>query len=448
LEGKQHKAVLAEVVPDMTRQILYNITTEEIPKKWYNILPDLPTPFPMHKDPDEGPSRLERLPKLLIGECLKQELSDEAWIDIPEGVRELFRQAGRPRPLFRAVRLEEKLGTPARMYYKSEFYSPTGSHKVNTALAQAYYAKEQGYERLTTETGAGQWGTALSYACAVVGLKLTVYWVRAVYKWKLDRLNFMRLYGADVHASPSPMTESGKKLYDQDPDDPGSLAIAISEGLEDAYNHDDSIYSLGSVLNHVLTQQTVIGLETLEQFKLADDYPDMMFSCLGGGSNFGGFVIPFVGERLKRNLDTKFVAAQSEVAPNLQGEYTWDFGDHAEMTPLIKVCTLGHKKRMDPIFADGLRYHAAAPIISSLRNDGLIDTVAYPKDEKYVFDRAKLFMTTEGFLPAPESSYGVCAMIDEALRCKETGEEKVLAANISGHGFMDMYGFSEVLGLS
>ncbi len=440
--------VSQEELIDLTRQIIYNIHPDEIPKQWYNILPDLPTPVPPHKDPDEGPSRLENLPKLFIGECLKQEFAEDAWIDIPEGIRELYMQAGRPRPLFRAHRLEEKLGTPARIYYKSEFYSPTGSHKVNTAIAQAYYAKEQGIERLTTETGAGQWGTALSYACAVVGLELTIYWVRAVYKWKTDRLRLMRLYGADVHASPSPMTRFGKSLYDLNPDDPGSLAIAISEGIEDAFDHENAKYTLGSVLNHVLLHQTIIGLETIEQFKLADDYPDICYSCLGGGSNFGGFVIPFVGERLKKGLDTRFFAAQSEVAPNLTGEYRWDFGDHAETTPLIMVCTLGHDIRMDPIFADGLRYHAAAPIISSLRHDGFIDTIAYPKDERYVFDRATLFMQTEGFLPAPESAYGVCAMIDEALRCKETGEEKVLAANISGHGFMDMYGYDSVLDLS
>jgi len=429
------------------RQIEYNIGVDEIPNKWYNIVPDLPHGMPPPIDPPDGPSRLKRLPEFLLGECLKQEMSPDSWIDIPEGVMELYRQAGRPRPLFRAVKLEERLKTPARLYYKSEFYSPTGSHKVNTALAQVYYAQKEGYERITTETGAGQWGTALSYACAVAGLKCTVYWVRAVHSWKKDRLNFMKLYGSDIHASPSPMTKSGKKLYDKNPNDPGSLAIAISEGIEDALEHDDAIYTLGSVLNHVLLHQTIIGQETLKQFELADDYPDVLFSCLGGGSNFGGFVIPFAGENIKKGKKTKFVACQSEVAPNLTGEYKYDFGDHAGMTPLLKMYTLGHETRMDPIFGDGLRYHGAAPLISAMRAEGMIDTVAYPKDERHVFENTRMFVQSEGFLPAPESAYGVCGAIDEAIRCKKTGEKKTIAFNISGHGFMDMYGYSKVLGL-
>ena len=429
------------------RQIQYNLGVDDIPNKWYNIGPDLPHGLPPHIDPPDGPSRLKMLPEMLLGECLKQEMSPDSWIPIDEGIMELYRQAGRPRPLFRALRLEEKLKTPAKLYYKSEFYSPTGSHKVNTALAQAFYAQKEGYERITTETGAGQWGTALAYACAVVGLKTTVYWVRAVHSWKKERLNFMRLYGADVHASPSPKTKVGKSLYDKNPNDPGSLAIAISEGLEDAIEHDNAIYTLGSVLNHVLTHQTIIGLETMKQFELADDYPDVMFSCLGGGSNFGGFIIPFAGQNIKKGRKTKFVACQSEVAPNLQGEYRYDFGDHAGMTPMLKMYTLGHEKRMDPIFGDGLRYHGAAPLISALRYEGIVDTVAYPKDERHVFENARMFMRSEGFLPAPESAYGVCGAIDEAIRCKQTGEKKTIAFNISGHGFMDMYGYTKVLGL-
>ncbi len=423
----------------------YNITLEDVPKRWYNILPDLPEPLPPHTDPETGESRLAQLPKYILGECLKQEFSEDRWIDIPEGVQDLYAQAGRPRPLFRAKLLEEKLKTPARLYYKSEFYSPTGSHKVNTALAQAYYAKKEGYERLTTETGAGQWGTALSYAAALADIECTVYWVRAVYKWKMERLNFMKLYGSTVHASPSPMTKSGKELYDQDNDHPGSLGIAISEGVEHAIEDDGAIYCLGSVLNHVLTHQTIIGLETQKQFELADDYPDMMISCLGGGSNFGGFTIPFLGEVCRGEKDIKFLAAQSEVAPNLTGEYRYDFGDHAGLTPMLKMYTVGHQASMAPIKGDGLRYHGAAPILSLLRHHGLIDTVAYPQDEKHVFERAQMFIRTEGFLPAPESAYSVCAAIDEALKCKETGEEKCIAFNISGHGFMDMHGYTEVL---
>jgi len=426
------------------RQI--QIDVDEIPRRWYNILPDLPEPLPPPKDPETGPSRVAQLPKLLIGECLRQEMSTERWIDIPEGIRDLFAQSGRPRPLFRALSLEKALGTPARLYYKSEFYSPTGSHKVNTALAQAYYARAEGYERLTTETGAGQWGTALAYAASLVGLKCTVYWVRAVYNWKMARLGFMKMLGADVHASPSPRTEFGKKLYEEDPNHPGSLGIAISEGLEDAGNDPKAVYSLGSVLNHVLMHQTIIGLETMKQFEKAGDYPDVLISCIGGGSNFGGFVLPFVGEVLTKGKKIRFLGAQSEAAPNLQGEYRYDHADHAEITPLLKMYTLGHTAKMVPIKGDGLRYHGCSPILSLLRHLGYIDTVAYPQDEKHVFKHALTFMRTEGFLPAPESAYSICCAIDEALKCKETGEQKVIAFNISGHGFMDIEGYREVLG--
>lgn len=424
-----------------------NLTVDEIPHRWYNIIPDLPEPLPPPKDPEEGASRLENLPKMMIGECLKQEMSGENWIDIPDGIRELFMQAGRPRPLFRAANLEKRLDTPARMYYKSEFFSPTGSHKVNTALAQCWYAKQEGFERVTTETGAGQWGTALSYASAVTGLKCTVFWVRSVYNWKHDRLMFMKLLGADVYASPSPMTEFGKTLYEKNPDHVGSLGIAISEGLEDSLKDPKATYSLGSVLNHVLMHQTIIGLETQKQFERFDDYPDIIISCLGGGSNFGGFALPFMGDVLKKGKKIKFIAAQSEVAPNLQGEYRYDFADYAEITPMLKMCTLGHQVDMEPIKGDGLRYHGCSPILSLLRNKGYIDTVAYPGDERRVFETAKIFMEAEGWLPAPESAYSVCCAIEEARKCKESGEKKVIAFNVSGHGFLDIPGYQKVLGL-
>lgn len=420
-----------------------NISTEDIPTSWYNILPDLPTPLP----PPKGDEQLKLLPEMMILECLKQESSPDRWIEIPDGIRQLYLQAGRPRPLFRALNLEKALGTPARLYYKSEFYSPTGSHKVNTALAQAYYAREQGCERLTTETGAGQWGTALAYATSIVGLKCTVFWVRAVYKWKHSRRNLMQIYGAKVNASPSDLTEVGKLLVKDNPDHPGSLGIAISEGLEDAKNDPKAVYSLGSVLNHVLIHQSIIGLETQLQFEMIDEYPDVMISCLGGGSNFGGFVIPFVGDVLTKGKKIQFIAAQSEAAPNLQGTYRYNFADYAKLTPQLKMYTLGHMFEMPPIRGDGLRYHGCAPIISLLRDEGYIDTVAYPVDEKYVFEKGKLFTQTEGFLPAPESAYSIACAIDEANKCKESGEEKVIAFNVSGHGFMDMVGFRKVLGL-
>ena len=409
---------------------------------------DLPEPLPPPKDPEKGESRLKNLPKMLLAECLKQEMSAERWIDIPDGAMELFAAAGRPRPLFRARNLEKRLGTPARLYYKGEFFSPTGSHKVNTALVQCYYAKKAGFKRVTTETGAGQWGTALAYAAALTGLKCTVYWVRAVHDWKADRKSFMRLLGAEVYASPSDKTEFGRSLYKDNPKHPGSLGIAISEGLEDAFkNSGDSVYCLGSVLNHVLMHQTIIGMETQKQFEVFDDYPDIVISCLGGGSNFGGFAIPFLGDVLTKGKKTKFIAAQSQSAPNLQGEYRYDFADHGEMTPLMKMYTLGHKKDMVPIRGDGLRYHGCSPILSYLRYKNYIDTVAYPADERYVFEKARMFIETEGYLPAPESAYSICCAIDEAVKCKESGEKKAIAFNISGHGFMDIPGYRDVLKL-
>ncbi|MFQ5868427.1 MAG: TrpB-like pyridoxal phosphate-dependent enzyme [Candidatus Zixiibacteriota bacterium] len=433
-------------MPKEKRQV--TLPPEEMPRKWYNILPDLPEQLPPPQDPETGESRIKALPEILLGECLKQEFLTDRWIDIPEELIQLYMQAGRPRPLFRALSLEKKLGTPARMYYKGEFFSPTGSHKVNTAIAQAFYAKEEGYERLTTETGAGQWGTALAYGASLAGLKCTVFWVRAVYNWKADRRTLMEMYGAEVNASPSDKTEVGRSLFEKNPNHNGSLGIAISEGMEDAKKDKKAIYCLGSVLNHVLTHQTIIGLETKKQFEIFDDYPDLVISCLGGGSNFGGFAIPFLHDVLKEGKKIKFIAAQSQVSPNLQGEYRYDFADYAEQTPLLKMYTLGHKVEMGPIKGDGLRYHGCSPILSLLRNKGYIDTIAYPQDEKKVFELAKVFVQTEGYLPAPESAYSIACAIEEALKCKKTGEEKVIAFNISGHGFLDMPGYREVLGLA
>ncbi len=426
--------------------VVVTLPEDERPTRWYNIQADLPEPLPPPRDPEKGPSRIKALPNLLLRECLRQENSTQRWIDIPQEIQDLYRQAGRPRPLIRARRLEKRLGTPARLYYKAEFYSPTGSHKVNTALAQAWYAKEEGYERLTTETGAGQWGTALAYAASLAGLKTTIYWVRAVHDWKTQRRQFMKLYGATVHPSPSKETAVGRALLAKDPHHPGALGIAVSEGLEDAQGDDHAIYCLGSVLNHVLLHQTIIGLETQRQFELAGEHPDVMISCLGGGSNFGGFTLPFLAEAI-HGKDIRFVAAQSAAAPNLQGEYRYDFADHAEMTPLLKMYTLGHQAEMTPVRGDGLRYHGCSPILSLLRHRGLIDTIAYPTDERHVFERARTFVQTEGFLPAPESAYSIACAIDEALKCKESGEAKVIAFNVSGHGFMDMEGYAEVLGL-
>ncbi len=420
---------------------------DDMPTSWYNILPDLPTPLPPPIDPDEGSSRLQQLGNIFTKSVLMQEGATDKYIEIPEEVRELYIQSGRPRPLMRAKRLEKELNTPAKLYYKCEFYSPTGSHKVNTAIAQAYFAKKEGFERMTTETGAGQWGTALAYACSLLGLDLTVYWVRAVSSWKDERLRLMQMYGADVYPSPSQRTTVGGELFKQNPEHPGGLGVAISEAIEDAAKDDKAVYSLGSVLNHVLLHQTIIGLETKKQMEIVDDYPDTVISCLGGGSNFGGLAIPFLRDRIKNGNDTGFIAAQSAVAPNLEGEYRYDFGDYAEQTPLLKMCTLGHREHFPPIKGDGLRYHAAAPIISALRYAGYIDAHIYPADEKYVFDRASKFVKTEGFVPATESAYSIAAAVDEAMECKESGEEKTILFNVSGHGFMDMHGFADVLNL-
>ncbi len=436
------------VKSDIPNQL--NVPVDELPRRWYNLAADLPEPLPPPKDPDEGQSRLEMLPKFLLKTMLAQENSTDRWIDIPEGIRELFIQAGRPRPLMRALRLERALKLPKtiRLYYKREDLSPTGSHKVNTALAQTYYAAKEGFEEVTTETGAGQWGSALSYAASLNQLKCRVFWVRAAYRWKPGRRTLMQLFGSKVFASPSKETEFGRKLLKQNPQHVGSLGIAISEGIEDALNREGSIYCLGSVLSHVLMHQTIIGLEAIEQFKMADDEPSLLIGCFGGGSNFGGFSLPFIGEVLKGKRECSFLAAQSEAAPNLiKGKYTYDHGDHAGLTPLLKMYSLGHDVEMPEIWAEGIRYSGAAPIMSAVRKLGLLDAIAYPVDEVYVMSQARRFVQTEGFIPAPESAYGVCAAIDKALEFKEKGEEAVIGFNVSGHGFLDMEAFAKPLKL-
>ena len=422
-----------------------SLSIDELPTKWYNIVPDLSQPLPPPKEPETGPPRMEFLQKTMIKECLRQELSSENWFTIPDEVQQLYIQAGRPRPLYRALRLENRLGLKkVRLYYKREDLSPTGSHKVNTALAQAYYAAKEGKTTLVTETGAGQWGTALAYAARLMDLDSVIFWVKSVYDWKVGRRALMKLYGGTVHSSPSKETEIGRKLLVETPNHPGSLGIAVSEGLEYTEEHEGSVYCLGSVLNHVLMHQTIIGLETIKQFELIDDQPSLIVGCLGGGSNFGGISLPFVGEVLKKKRKCEFLAAQSMAAPSLlKGRYKYDFGDVGEHTPLMKMYTLGHKTEMAPIKADGLRYHATAPIISLLRHHGIVKAVAYPTDEEAIFEAAKIFLQCEGWLIAPESSYAVRAAIDEALKNEKTGEEKVICMNISGHGFLDIPAYRE-----
>ena len=416
------------------------LSPEDLPKKWYNIVPDIPGGLPPPKEPDDGESRMEALKRRLVGECLKQEMSTSSWVDIPEEIRELYIHAGRPRPMYRARRLEKRLGLKkVRIYYKREDLSPTGSHKVNTAIAQAYYAAKEGKHTLVTETGAGQWGTALSYAASLMGMKTVVFWVRAVYDWKRERRLLMQMYGAEVHASPSDLTAFGRRLLSEDPKHQGSLGIAVSEGLEFTDLESGRVYCLGSVLNHVLLHQSIIGLETIKQFELVGDSPDVVIACLGGGSNFGGVALPFLGEVLQRKRKCEFIAAQSEAAPNLtKGEYRYDFGDTAGHTPLMKMYSLGHDTPMTPIMSDGIRYHAAAPIISALKSKGYVKAVAYPADEMLVFEAARTFLETEGWLIAGESAHAVRAAIDEARRAESKGEERCILVNISGHGFLDL----------
>ena len=376
-------------------------------------------------------------------------MSSQRWISIPEDIRELYIHMGRPRPLYRAKRLEKSLGLKkVKLFYKREDLSPTGSHKTNTAIAQAYYAMKEGKTTLSTETGAGQWGTALAYAAKLLDLGCVVFWVRSVYDWKIDRKTLMKLLDAKVFASPSKETKMGREILSKNPKSPGSLGIAISEGLEYTETHENSVYCLGSVLNHVMMQQSVIGLETIKQFDMIDEKPDLIVGCLGGGSNFGGIALPFIGEVLKGKRKCEFLAAQSAAAPNLvKGEYKYDFGDVAEHTPLLKMYTLGHKSDMVPIRADGLRYHAAGPIISLLRKHNIVKAVAYPVDEKSIFEAARMFLQTEGWLPAPESSYAVRAGIDEALKTERAGVEKTICMNISGHGWLDLEAYRDKLGI-
>jgi len=418
------------------------LTEKEMPRAWYNIQPDLPTPLlpPLHPGTKQpiGPADLAPLFPM---ELIKQEVSQERFIDIPEEVFDIYR-LWRPTPLHRAVRLEKALDTPARIYFKNESVSPPGSHKPNTAVAQAYYNKQEGVKRLVTETGAGQWGSALSFSCRLFELECTVYMVKVSYNQKPYRRILIENWGAEIFASPSDLTDAGRKILAEDPNSNGSLGIAISEAVEDAAKHDDAKYSLGSVLNHVILHQTVIGLEAKAQFEKTGDYPDIAIGCVGGGSNFCGFAFPFIHDKLKNKLDMRVIAVEPAACPTLtRGLYRYDFGDTVGMTPLVKMHTLGHNFMPAPIHAGGLRYHGAAPLISSLHKDNVIEAVAYT--QKAVFEAAALFTRTEGILPAPESSHAIKAAIDEALKCKESGEKKVIAFNLSGHGHFDLAAYED-----
>jgi tryptophan synthase beta chain len=418
---------------------------EEIPKSWYNIQADMPSlPEPPRNPMTKEPLKPEDMTPIFPMEIILQEVSTERWIPIPEELREMYR-LWRPTPLYRAKRLEEKLKTPAKIYYKWEGVSPPGSHKPNTAVAQAYYNMKEGIERLATETGAGQWGSALAFGCMVFGLKCTVYMVAASYDQKPYRRIMMETWDGEVYRSPSKNTAYGRKVLAEDPNTSGSLGISISEAVEDAATHDDTHYAIGSVLNHVILHQTVVGLEVKKAFEQLGEYPDFICGNVGGGSNFSGACFPFVGDKLTgKRPDLKVVACEPMACPSLtKGLYTYDFGDCAGMAPILMMYTLGHTFIPPPIHAGGLRYHGDAPLLCKLVKDGWISAAAYHQTD--VFKAAKLFAEAEGHIIAPESAHEVKAVIDEALRCKKEGKEEVIFFNNSGHGHFDLGAYDAFL---
>ncbi|MGC9399030.1 MAG: TrpB-like pyridoxal phosphate-dependent enzyme [Anaerolineae bacterium] len=415
-----------------------------LPERWYNLMADLPkTPPPALHPVTHEPMGPEDMAPLFSMACIEQEVSTERYIPIPEEVREIY-ALWRPTPLRRARRLEEALDTPAKIFYKYEGISPVGSHKPNTAVAQAYFNRVEGVKRLTTETGAGQWGSALAMAGAFMDIAVKVYMVKVSYDLKPGRRVIMQSFGAECVPSPSTETKSGRAILEQDPDSPGSLGIAIGEAVELALENADTKYSLGSVLNHVLLHQSVIGQEAMAQMRDAGVYPDVVIGCIGGGSNFGGIAFPFLGEQLRNGHEIRFVAAEPEACPKVtKGVYTYDYGDTAKLTPLVKMHTLGHTFVPPAIHAGGLRYHGMAPLVSLSKELGLIEARAYP--QLSCFEAAMQFIQTEGIVPAPETSHAVRAAIDEALDAKEKGEERVILFNFSGHGFLDMSSYKAYL---
>jgi len=428
-----------------SKEYFTTLSPDEMPTSWYNIQADLPEPAPPPLDPTTlKPINPELLERIFAKELIRQEVSTERHIKIPDEVLDAYLRLPRPTPLYRAKRLEKYLKTPAQIYFKCENFSPTGSHKPNTAIAQAYYNKKQGIKRLVTETGAGQWGTALALASSIFGLKCRIFMVRASYQQKPGRRIMAQIYGAEMFSSPSDQTNFGKKLLKENPNHPGTLGIAISEAIENTLTYDDARYSLGSVLNHVLMHQTVVGLEAKKQFELIDAYPDLVCGCIGGGSNYAGFGFPFMMDKLKGKTDTEFVACESKAVPHTtRGVYTYDYGDTAEMTPLLKMLTIGHGYACPPIHAGGLRYHGMAPLISYLIYKGYMRSVAYSQTE--VFEAAKILAQTEGLIIAPETAHSLKYVLDEALRCKKTGEKKVIAMNYSGHGLLDLTAYEQFL---
>ncbi|AWS45809.1 TrpB-like pyridoxal phosphate-dependent enzyme [Streptosporangium sp. 'caverna'] len=428
----------------MSEAVRVLLDESRIPRNWYNIVADLPAPPPPPLHPDTlQPVGPDDLAPLFPMELIAQEAGSERFVAIPQSVRDVYR-LWRPTPLIRARRLERDLGTPARIYYKYEGGSPSGSHKPNTAVPQAYYNAREGIRRLTTETGAGQWGSALAFACAQYGIECEIWMVRASYDQKPHRRSLMRMYGATVHASPSPMTSAGSRILADHPDSPGSLGIAISEAVEVAGADPEVRYALGSVLNHVLLHQTVIGEEALEQMAAFGEVPDLIVGCAGGGSNFAGLTFPFLREKLAGRMNPVIRAIEPEACPSLtRGTYAYDFGDAAGLTPLLKMHTLGHDFVPDPIHAGGLRYHGMSPLLSHVYELGLFEAAARGQTE--CFEAGLRFARTEGIIPAPEPAHALAEVVAEALRCRETGEPKVLLTALCGHGHFDMNAYDRYL---
>ncbi len=432
------------MAPADPRQTKFVLDESRIPRAWYNIAADLPVPMspPLHPGTFQplGPADLAPLfPMALIG----QEVSAERYIEIPDEVRDAYRLY-RPSPLYRAHRLEKALDTPAHIYYKYEGVSPAGSHKPNTAIPQAFYNREEGVKRLATETGAGQWGTALAFAGALFGLEVKVYMVRASYDQKPYRRVLMETYGAEVVASPSLSTNYGRKVLNETPDSPGSLGMAISEAVEDAATRDDTKYALGSVLNHVLLHQTVVGQEAIEQMGMAGESPDVVIACTGGGSNFGGMAFPFLGLNFREGAKHRVIAAEPEAAPSLtRGVYAYDFGDTGKMAPIVKMHTLGSDFIPEPIHAGGLRYHGMSPLVSLLKEHDLIE--ARSIHQRASFESGVQFARAEGILPAPEPTHAIRVAVDEALAAKEAGEARVILFNLCGHGHFDLSAYARYL---
>ena len=426
----------------MSDTIKYLLPESEIPKDWYNIVADLPEPPPpvLHPGTHEpvGPDDLAPLfPMSLI----MQEVSGERYLEIPEPVRDIYKQ-WRPSPLFRARRLEKTLDTPAKIYYKYEGVSPAGSHKPNTAVAQAFYNAEAGIKKITTETGAGQWGSAMAFACAFFDIEVQVFMVKVSYQQKPYRRALMESFGATCIASPSDTTQSGRAILEKDPDSDGSLGIAISEAVELAAQRDDTKYSLGSVLNHVLLHQTVIGQEAIKQMEMAGDYPDVVIGCAGGGSNFSGIAFPFIGEQLRGGKKIRAVAVEPAACPSMtRGQYAYDFGDTGNLTPLTKMYTLGSSFIPPGFHAGGMRYHGMAPLVSHAKELGLVEAAAYHQTP--CFEAAVTFARSEGIIPAPESSHAVKGALEEAMRCKREGKSETILFNLSGHGHFDMAAYTE-----